>query len=134
MYYLLYWLVFKILFKCFISLNMESLVSLGYATTQGLSSSVLGIMMGVGAAFGILATFVYPYIVGYLGLPKTGVLALGLQVSNATIMNIMKLGECVIKRDKSFCLFISFKDEQHKVEIVTCCMFFSLAFTFYICV
>ncbi|XP_035827010.1 solute carrier family 40 member 1 [Aplysia californica] len=54
-------------------------ITVGYATTQGLSGSVLGIMVGVGAVFGILATFAYPYIVRCLGLPRTGVLALGLQ-------------------------------------------------------
>lgn len=57
----------------------------GYATMLGFSGSILGIMMGIGAGFGILATFTYPCIVQKLGLPKSGVLALGLQVNSILI-------------------------------------------------
>uniref|UniRef100_A0A0B7ARE6 Solute carrier family 40 member n=1 Tax=Arion vulgaris TaxID=1028688 RepID=A0A0B7ARE6_9EUPU len=60
-------------------------ITVGYGTIQGLSGSTLGILTGVGAGFGILATCVYPIIVNKLGLPKTGVLALGLQVTCLTL-------------------------------------------------
>ncbi|BFY97760.1 hypothetical protein BsWGS_00800 [Bradybaena similaris] len=60
-------------------------ITVGYATMLGFSGSILGIMMGIGAGFGILATFTYPCIVQKLGLPKSGVLALGLQVTCLTL-------------------------------------------------
>ncbi|XP_059174754.1 solute carrier family 40 member 1-like [Physella acuta] len=60
-------------------------ITIGYATSQGLDESLLGTLMGVGAGFGIIATFTYPYIVRRVGLPYTGVMALGLQVLCLTL-------------------------------------------------
>ena len=79
---------------------------------QGVSGSVLGIMMGVGAAFGIIATFTYPFIVRCLGLPKTGVLGLGLQVNTLTpppplLARLWMIYEN--KNQKKFILYAIFK-------------------------
>ncbi|KAH9513331.1 hypothetical protein Btru_034644 [Bulinus truncatus] len=57
-------------------------ITINYATEQHLDESVLGLLMGAGACFGIIATFTYPFIVKRLGLPGTGVLGLSLQVSS----------------------------------------------------
>ena len=52
-----------------------------FAITQGLSESVLGILMGVSAFFGILGTFMYPIMVMRVGLVRTGIMALSAEVS-----------------------------------------------------
>ena len=52
-----------------------------YAVTQGVSESILGILMGVSAIFGMLGTFVYPILRRRVGLERTGLLALSAQVT-----------------------------------------------------
>ena len=42
-----------------------------YAVTQGVSESILGILMGVSAIFGMLGTFVYPILRRRVGLERT---------------------------------------------------------------
>ena len=56
-----------------------------YAVTQGLSESVLGILMGSSAVFGIIGTFAYPVIRRHAGLVRTGLIALSCQVSCLTL-------------------------------------------------
>ena len=53
--------------------------------TQGLSESVLGILMGSSAVFGIIGTFAYPVIRRHAGLVRTGLIALSCQVSCLTL-------------------------------------------------
>ena len=53
--------------------------------TQGLSESVLGILMGSSAVFGILGTFAYPVIRRHAGLVRTGLIALSCQLSCLTL-------------------------------------------------
>lgn len=56
-----------------------------YAVTQGVSESILGILMGVSAVFGILGTFAYPVLRRRLGLMRTGIFALSSQVACLTL-------------------------------------------------
>ena len=56
-----------------------------YAVTQGVSESILGILMGVSAVFGILGTFAYPVMRRRLGLMRTGIFALSSQVACLTL-------------------------------------------------
>ena len=53
--------------------------------TQGVSESILGILMGVSAVFGILGTFAYPVLRRRLGLVRTGIFALSSQVACLTL-------------------------------------------------
>lgn len=57
----------------------------GYAATQGLSESILGILSGCSAVFGIMGTFAYPIIRRRVGLVRTGIIALSCQVSCLTL-------------------------------------------------
>ena len=52
-----------------------------YVRTQGLSESVLSIMMAVGAVTGIAGTFVFPTMRRRCGLERTGLYALALQLA-----------------------------------------------------
>ena len=56
-----------------------------YAVTQGVSESILGILMGVSAVFGILGTFAYPVLRRRVGLMRTGIFALSSQVACLTL-------------------------------------------------
>ena len=47
-------------------------ITTGYAYSQGLSESMLGILLAVGAVIGILSTVVYPSLVRCLGVEKAG--------------------------------------------------------------
>jgi solute carrier family 40 (iron-regulated transporter), member 1 len=51
-----------------------------YIRTQGLSESVISIMMAVGAVTGIAGTFVFPRARGKIGLERTGLFALSAQL------------------------------------------------------
>ena len=53
---------------------------LGFAYSQGVNQSILGILMAVGAITGILATFVYPRMKRRMGLPKTGLISFFLEI------------------------------------------------------
>ena len=46
-----------------------------------MSESILGILMGVSAVFGMLGTFIYPIMRRRVGLVRTGLLALSTQVA-----------------------------------------------------
>lgn len=52
----------------------------GFAYSQGVNQSILGILMAVGAITGILATFVYPKLKRNVGLPKTGLISFSLEI------------------------------------------------------
>ncbi|KAK7109675.1 solute carrier family 40 member 1-like [Littorina saxatilis] len=56
-------------------------ITVAYAVTQGVSESILGILMGVSAVFGMLGTFLYPVLRRRVGLVRTGLLALSSQVA-----------------------------------------------------
>ncbi|KAK0063684.1 solute carrier family 40 member 1, partial [Biomphalaria pfeifferi] len=56
-------------------------VTVGYAKTQGVSELLIGIMMALSASFGILGTFLYPFMRTRLGLARTGIVGLSLQIS-----------------------------------------------------
>ncbi|PVD30146.1 hypothetical protein C0Q70_09408 [Pomacea canaliculata] len=60
-------------------------ITIGYAATQGLSESILGILSGCSAVFGIMGTFAYPIIRRRVGLVRTGIIALSCQVSCLTL-------------------------------------------------
>ncbi|KAK7508553.1 hypothetical protein BaRGS_00000119 [Batillaria attramentaria] len=60
-------------------------ITVAYAITQGLSESVLGILSGTAALFGIFGTFAYPLIRRRVGLIRTGIIALSCQVSCLTL-------------------------------------------------
>lgn len=53
----------------------------GYAKTQGVSELLVGIMMALAASFGIFGTFMYPYMRRRLGLARTGIFGLSLQIT-----------------------------------------------------
>ncbi|XP_076460392.1 ferroportin-like [Babylonia areolata] len=55
-------------------------ITVAYAVTQGVSESILGIMMAVSAIFGMIGTFIYPIWRRRVGLIRTGMLALSCQV------------------------------------------------------
>lgn len=54
-------------------------IATGYAYTQHLSESLLSILRGVGAVFGISATFLYPRLRKKVGLVRTGLFSLSIQ-------------------------------------------------------
>ncbi|XP_013065016.1 solute carrier family 40 member 1-like isoform X1 [Biomphalaria glabrata] len=56
-------------------------VTVGYAKTQGVSELLVGIMMALAASFGIFGTFMYPYMRRRLGLARTGIFGLSLQIT-----------------------------------------------------
>ncbi|XP_055350561.1 solute carrier family 40 member 1-like isoform X2 [Paramacrobiotus metropolitanus] len=51
-----------------------------YIRTQGLSESVISVMIALGAAVGIAGTFAFPTMWAKFGLERTGLLALGAQL------------------------------------------------------
>lgn len=55
-------------------------ITTGFAYSQGVNQSILGILMAVGAITGILATFVYPKLKRNVGLPKTGLISFSLEI------------------------------------------------------
>ncbi|XP_064638843.1 solute carrier family 40 protein member 1-like isoform X2 [Lineus longissimus] len=56
-------------------------ITTGYAYSQGMTESVLGIMMALGAIAGILGTFNFQFLRGQVGLVRTGLISLVLEVS-----------------------------------------------------
>lgn len=48
---------------------------------QGLSESVVGVMMGGAGLVGILGSAAYPFLRRCLGLPRSGMVAMTLQIS-----------------------------------------------------
>ena len=48
--------------------------SIGFAVEQGLTESIVGILRGVGAVFGVTGTLIYPWLRKRFGLKITGVI------------------------------------------------------------
>ncbi|KAJ8315980.1 hypothetical protein KUTeg_005994 [Tegillarca granosa] len=65
-----------------------SLAGIAYAFTQGMNESVLGILFGISACFGLIASITYPFIRKQFGLVKTGLLGLSCQISCLTLCMI----------------------------------------------
>ncbi|XP_063428264.1 solute carrier family 40 member 1-like isoform X2 [Mytilus trossulus] len=55
-------------------------ITVGYAYAQGISESLLGVMMAAGSIFGIAGTFAYPRIQKRIGLERTGLFGLGFEI------------------------------------------------------
>ena len=53
----------------------------GFAVEQGLTESVVGIMRGAGAVFGVLGTLIYPVLRQKFGLKLTGVITFSVDVT-----------------------------------------------------
>lgn len=47
---------------------------------QGISEALIGILMAAGSLFGIFGTFLYPLMRKCLGLPRTGIFGLSMEV------------------------------------------------------
>ncbi|KAL5006947.1 hypothetical protein ScPMuIL_015753 [Solemya velum] len=56
-------------------------ITAGFAINQGLSESIVGGLMGVGALTGIFGTVAYPIVRRRIGLERTGLFGLGCQIS-----------------------------------------------------
>ena len=56
-------------------------IVMGYAYLQGLSELYTSICFGLGSVFGVFGTFLFPKIRLKFGLPKSGIIAIGLQWS-----------------------------------------------------
>ncbi|KAH9496913.1 hypothetical protein Btru_010169 [Bulinus truncatus] len=54
-------------------------ITVGYAKIQGMSESIVGVCMGAAGLLGIFGSFMYPVVRRWIGLPRTGMLALTLQ-------------------------------------------------------
>ncbi|XP_002741254.1 ferroportin-like [Saccoglossus kowalevskii] len=63
-------------------------ISTGYAYSQGLAEWLIGVLMGLGSVFGLLGTALFPRLREKIGLQRTGLWAL--------IMEISCLSLCVI--------------------------------------
>ncbi|VDI15685.1 solute carrier family 40 (iron-regulated transporter), member 1, partial [Mytilus galloprovincialis] len=55
-------------------------ITVGFAYAQGISESLLGVMMAAGSIFGIAGTFAYPRIQKRIGLERTGLFGLGFEI------------------------------------------------------
>lgn len=53
----------------------------GFAIEQGLTESIIGILRGVGAIFGVLGTLLFPLLRHRFGLKVTGVITFVLDVT-----------------------------------------------------
>ncbi|XP_014662601.1 PREDICTED: solute carrier family 40 member 1-like isoform X2 [Priapulus caudatus] len=60
-------------------------VTIGYAYSQGLSESMLSIMMALGSVTGILGTICYPFVRRRIGVERTGLFAFFFQLSMLVI-------------------------------------------------
>ncbi len=47
-------------------------ITMGYAYSQGVPESILGILLAVGAAVGLLGSVVFPFLVRCMGVERTG--------------------------------------------------------------
>lgn len=65
--------------------HIKRIVSAGYAYSQGLSEDLIGILLACAASTGIVATFLYPRIRRAIGLHRTGLYALGTEVTFLTL-------------------------------------------------
>ncbi|XP_052081265.1 solute carrier family 40 member 1-like [Mytilus californianus] len=69
-------------------------ITVGYAYSQGISESLLGIFMAVGSLFGITGTFAYPLFRKHLGLKSTGLTGMVFQITclSACVVSIFLPG------------------------------------------
>ena len=74
-----YWYQYLNISNCIKYIN--PVLILGYATSQGLSESMVGVLVGCTAFIGMVAAIAYPFIRRRIGLVRTGVLAVTSQVS-----------------------------------------------------
>ena len=56
-------------------------ISIGFAKEQGLSESIISILLAISSIFGILGTVIYPVLRKKVGLTRTGLIANALQFS-----------------------------------------------------
>ena len=49
-------------------------ITIGYAYSQGVPESLLGILLAIGAGTGLLGSVVFPSFVRHLGVERTGML------------------------------------------------------------
>ncbi|XP_055887894.1 solute carrier family 40 member 1-like isoform X2 [Biomphalaria glabrata] len=54
-------------------------ITVGYAKIQGMSEAIVGICMGAAGLLGIVGSFMYPSVRRWVGLPRTGMIALTLE-------------------------------------------------------
>jgi iron-regulated transporter 1 len=47
-------------------------ITMGYAYSQGVPESILGILLAVGAAVGLLGSVFFPFLVRCMGVERTG--------------------------------------------------------------
>ncbi|XP_014778449.1 solute carrier family 40 protein member 1 isoform X2 [Octopus bimaculoides] len=69
-------------------------ITVGFAYSQGITESILGILMACGALIGIMSTFVYPRIRNRIGLSRTGLISFSLEIFCLTfcLMSIIAPG------------------------------------------
>lgn len=60
-------------------------ITIGYAFSQGMTESILSIIVGLSACFGILASVAYPFLRKRFGLANTGLIALTCQIACLTL-------------------------------------------------
>ncbi|CAC5397402.1 SLC40A1 [Mytilus coruscus] len=56
-------------------------ITIGYAYSQGMTESILGIIVAISACFGIIASVAYPFLRKHVGLVNTGLIGLTCQIS-----------------------------------------------------
>ncbi|XP_071158670.1 ferroportin-like [Mytilus edulis] len=56
-------------------------ITIGYAYSQGMTESILGIINAISACFGIIASVAYPFLRKRVGLVNTGLIGLTCQIS-----------------------------------------------------
>ncbi|XP_046645830.1 solute carrier family 40 member 1-like [Daphnia pulicaria] len=60
-------------------------ITMGYAYSQGVPESILGILLAVGAAVGLLGSVVFPFLVRCMGVERTGLYGFSLEVACLTL-------------------------------------------------
>ena len=60
------------MYELFLLTNLYFCMVLGYAYTQGINSSIMGVLMAAGAVTGMVGTFLYPLFRKNMGLERTG--------------------------------------------------------------
>ncbi|XP_052783314.1 solute carrier family 40 member 1-like isoform X2 [Mya arenaria] len=88
------WRIYKNYDVAFAGLSLAALyftvlgfhnITIGYAVSQGLSEDLIGGLLAAAAASGIVGTLLYPRIRRWLGLRKTGLVALGEELTSLTL-------------------------------------------------
>ncbi|EFX70364.1 putative ferroportin [Daphnia pulex] len=60
-------------------------ITMGYAYSQGVPESILGILLAVGAAVGLLGSVVFPFLVRCMGVERTGLYGFALEIACLTL-------------------------------------------------